>query len=268
MESVLLTVTLLSLIIAVSTSILAWRVMGNERRRSEARIAALTADLTDVEDHRTVRADRPQAPAVAADLPIHREAVATPPIYDRAVAAPQGMFAPRERGGSLFRFAAGVGAAALIVAVVIGSLVLTSDRTSSASSGRASEPVGATPAPATAAQIPLELIALGHEREADRLTVRGVVRGLAPAGEKGPLTAVVLLFNRKGSFIASGRAEVRPGATDPAGERTFVVTVPSAGDVGRYRVSFRSDDHIVPHVDKRVQAGQLKSEAGSGPSQI
>jgi len=118
------------------------------------------------------------------------------------------------------------------------------------------------------AQIPLELIALGHEREADRLTVRGVVRGSAPAGEKGPLTAVVLLFNREGGFIASGRAEVQPGATDPAGERTFVVTVPSAGDVGRYRVSFRSDDHIVPHVDKRAQAGPLNSEAGSASSQI
>jgi hypothetical protein len=268
MEAVLLTVTLLSLMIAVSTSVLAWRVMRNERRRSEARIAALTADLADVEDHRTIRADRPQAPAVATDLPIHRETVAAPPIHDEAVAAPHGMFAPRERGRSVFRVAAAVCAAALMVAVVIGSLVMTSDTTRSASSGRASEAAVAAPAAMAPAQMPLELIALGHEREADRLTVRGVVRGAAPAGEKGPLTAVVLLFNREGSFIASGRAEVRPGATDPAGERTFVVTVPSAGDVGRYRVSFRSDDHILPHVDKRVRAGQLKSEAGSGPSQI
>ncbi len=203
---------------------------------------------------------------MATDLPIHRESVAAPPIHDEAVATAHGIFAPRERGRSVFRVAAAVCAAALIVAVVIGSLVMTSDRTPSASSRRASEArVAAAAAPA---QIPLELIALGHEREADRLTVRGVVRGSAPAGERGPLTAVVLLFNREGGFIASGRAEVQPGATDPAGERTFVVTVPSAGDVGRYRVSFRSDDHIVPHVDKRAQAGQLKSEAGSGPSQI
>ncbi len=139
MEAVLLTVTLLSLIIAASASVLAWRVMRNERRRSEARIAALTADLAVVEDHRTIRADRPQAPAVATDLPIHRETVAAPPIHDEAVAAPDGMFAPRERGRSVFRVAAAVCAAALIVAVVIGSLVMTSSRTPSASSGRPSE---------------------------------------------------------------------------------------------------------------------------------
>lgn len=267
MEAVLLTVTLLSLIIAASTSVLAWRVMRNERRRSEARIAALTADLAVVDDHRTIRADRPQAPAVATDLPI-RETVAAPPIHDEAVAAPEGMFAPMERGRSVFRVAAAVCAAALIVAVVIGSLVMTSTRTPSASSGRPSEAAVAAAAATAPAQIPLELIALGHEREADRLTVRGVVRGSAPDGEKGPLTAVVLLFNREGGFIASGRAQVQPVSTDPAGERRFVVTVPSAGDVGRYRVSFRSDDHIVPHVDKRAQAGQLKSEAGPGSSQI
>jgi hypothetical protein len=264
MEAVLLTITLLSLTIAICTSVLAWRVMRNERMRSEARIAALTADLALVEEHRPIRADRPQAPAAAADLPIHREIVAAPPVHDEAAALPQGMFAPRERGRSLFRVAAGVCAATLIVAVVIGSLVMTSDGTQSTASRKPSEPV----APADAAQIPLELIALGHEREADRLTVRGVVRGSAPAGENAPLTAVVLLFNRDGTLIASGRAEVQHGATDPAGERTFVVTVPSAGDVGRYRVSFRTDDHIVPHVDKRAQAGHLKPEAESGKSQI
>jgi hypothetical protein len=274
MEAVLLTVTLLSLTIAICTSVLAWRVMRNERLRSEARIAALTADLAGVEEHRAIREDRlyppaaaPQAPAVAADLPIHREAVAASPIPDAPVAAPHGMFAPSERGRSLFRVAAGVCAAAAIVAVVIGSLVVTSEGKPSTSSGRASEPVEAAPAAASAAPVPLELIALGHEREADRLTVRGIVRGSAPTGEKSPLTAVVLLFNREGTFIASGRAEVQPAA-DPAAERTFVVTVPSAGDVGRYRVSFRSDDHIVPHVDKRAQAGQLKSDAESGKSQI
>jgi hypothetical protein len=266
MEAVLLTVTLLSLTIAICTSVLAWRVMRHERLRSEARIAALTADLAVVEEHGTVRADRPQAPPVATDLPIHREAVATPPVVGEAVEAPQGMFVPGERGRSLSRVAAGVCAAALIVAFVIGSLVWTSDGTRSTASTRRSEPVA--PAAAAAAPLPLELIALGHEREADRLTVRGVVRGSAPDGEKGPLTAVVLLFNRDGNFIASGRAEVQHGAADPAGERTFVVTVPSAGDVGRYRVSFRTDDHIVPHVDRRTQAGQLKPEAESGKSQI
>ena len=283
MEAVLLTVTLLSLAIAIGTSVLAWRVMRNERLRSEARIAALAADLAGVEEHRSIREDRLPAPAVApqavravaadlrmADLQVRaaepdREPFAASSLHDDAVATSHGMFAPRERGRSFFRAAAGVGAAALIVAVIIGTLVMTSESKPSASAVPASEPPAAAQAAATAAPNPLELIALGHEREADRLTVRGVVRGSAPAGEKGPLTAVVLLFNREGTFIASGRAEIQPAAADPAAERTFVVTVPSAGDVGRYRVSFRSEDHIVPHVDRRAQAGSTKSDGGSLP---
>jgi hypothetical protein len=37
----------------------------------------------------------------------------------------------------------------------------------------------------------------------------------------------------------------------PGSETAFVVTVPHANEVGRYRVSFRSDDRVVPHVDRR-----------------
>jgi hypothetical protein len=44
---------------------------------------------------------------------------------------------------------------------------------------------------------------------------------------------------------------VQSSSLRPGGETTFVVTVPGAGDVGRYRVSFRTDDRIVPHVDRR-----------------
>jgi hypothetical protein len=103
---------------------------------------------------------------------------------------------------------------------------------------------------------------------ADGLTVRGVVRGVAPIAEKRPLTAVVLLFDREGTFIASGRADVQPAGADPVGERRFVVSVPSVGNVSRYRVSFRSDEQIVPHLDKRAQPGTLSSEAGTVKSQV
>jgi hypothetical protein len=30
------------------------------------------------------------------------------------------------------------------------------------------------------------------------------------------------------------------------------VTIPGAVDVGRYRVSFRTDEGVVPHVDRRA----------------
>ena len=261
MEVVLLTVTLVSLATAIGTSVLAWRVVRSERLRSEARIAALAADLANDDRERPIRAERPQpqawtVPAAVIPPPVSPVPDLELPIADPAVTAPQGMFAVRTRGRSMPRVVAGVGVAAAIVVLVIGTLVLSSDRSTSAHVQRP-RPVPASASTSTATEVPLELIALGHEREKDRLTVRGVVRGATTAAT-GPLTAVVLLFNREGSEIGSGRAEVAPAGPDPSGERPFVITVPSAGDVGRYRISFRSDDHVVPHVDRRAQPGTAK----------
>jgi len=45
----LLLVTLTSMLLAAIMSLVAWRIAGDERRRSEARIAALAADIHDVE---------------------------------------------------------------------------------------------------------------------------------------------------------------------------------------------------------------------------
>ena len=265
MEVVLLTVTLASLATAIGTSVLAWRVVRAERLRSEARIAALVADLGFDDREGQVRAERPQpqaapVPAPVIPAPVMPAADIDLSIADEAVPASEGMFAVRPRGRSLPRVVAGVGIAAAIVALVIGTLVVTSsDRSTSAHARRPAAAAATAPAaPATTpAEVPLELLALGHEREKDRLTVRGVVRGASSAAGV-PLTAVVLLFNREGSEIGSGRAEVAPGGPDPAGERTFVITVPSAGDVGRYRISFRSADHVVPHVDHRAQPATAK----------
>jgi hypothetical protein len=105
----------------------------------------------------------------------------------------------------------------------------------------------ATPAAQVA---PLELVALGHERDGKQLTVRGVVRNPSGRSDVDGLTAVVFLFDRDGNFVTSGRAGV-VAAVAPGGESTFAVTVPEAGDVSRYRVSFRAGDRVVPHVDRR-----------------
>ena len=100
----------------------------------------------------------------------------------------------------------------------------------------------------------LELVALGHERLGDQLTVRGVVRN-PPSGAGMPqLTAVVLLFTPDGGFLESGRAPVEAPALRPGGESSFAVTVPRAADVGRYRVSFRTEDHVIPHLDRRHES--------------
>lgn len=240
MEMLLLAVTLISLTVAIATSVLAWRLMRDERLRSEARITALAADIGD--DDRTVAIGDPEATAVTER-----------PLRGEPATLPGGMFAAAAPSPSRLRPAAVVAAGAVVMASAIGALVMTSGRgTTAAIPAAARDGLAAeSPARAGAAGMPLELVALGHEREADRLTVRGVVRNPPAAADVNRLTAVVLLFNREGGFIASGRAEVNGAGVAPGAERTFVVSVAAGGEIARYRVSFRSEEHVIPHVDKR-----------------
>ena len=205
---VLLIVTLTSMLLAAVTSTIAWRLSGEERRRSEARIAALSAEI-----HESI------------PVPVPRTA-------DLFVLA-----APRS-GTRTFGVLAG---GAVVFAVAMAILV--------SASFRQSHP--AQPPVVTPAARPLELVALGHERLGDQLTVRGVVRNPAAGAEMDRLTAVVVLVSPDGELVDSGRTAVDASALKPGGESAFVVTMPRAGAVGRYRVSFHTDGRVVSHVDRR-----------------
>jgi len=98
-------------------------------------------------------------------------------------------------------------------------------------------------------------VALGHDRDGDRLTVRGVVRNPASGMALDRITAVVLVYKLDGGFVGSGRATVDSTMLGPGGETAFTVTIPAASQIGRYRVSFRTEDRVVPHVDRRDRSG-------------
>jgi hypothetical protein len=223
MDLTLVLVTLLSLALAAVMTVLAWRLAREERRRSDARVAALAAELR-------IERDR--------DLPLHHVA---------PVVTSHDLFnAPRvERSFAPPRAAAAVVAAVAVASCAAFLWFFTSHTSVSARSTRT--PAGAAQAEPAAALVPLELTALTHERGADSLTVRGIVRNPG-AGIRG-LTAVVFLFDREGGFVTSGRATIDdlPSGT----ESPFSVTIPRASEVGRYRVSFRTNDRIVPHLDRR-----------------
>jgi hypothetical protein len=212
-------ITFIALVIAVAMSVIAWRVVSNERMRSEARVAALAAEI---------REDRPH------DLPLRTNA---------APAALVPMFATVNSEGRNSRLML-LTAIVLLGGAVGASLVLFAPFASRTSTPTVSQ--------AQVSQtLPLQLIALGHEREADSLVVRGVLRNPSNGAEVDALTAVVMLFNHDGGLIGSGRAAVEASKLLPGGETAFVVTVPGAGNVERYRVSFRNNEHVVPHVDQR-----------------
>jgi hypothetical protein len=220
-------VTLVSLLVAITMSVIAWRLAAEERRRSNARVAGLAADI-----HEGNLDLQPSAHG-----PARSES-----------ATPADLFAIAQPAQSGSRLATVIACGV----IVVGSLATVGLLLGSGSHTAKAALVQSRTTPAGPADpVPLELIALGHDRTGDDLTVRGVVRNPPSGVAVDRLTAVVFLFNREGGFLTSGRATVESPALVPGGESRFVVTVPAAANVGRYRVSFRTDDRVVPHVDRR-----------------
>jgi len=260
----LLIVTVSSMVLAAVMSVIAWRIAAEERRRSEARIGALAAEI---------HAPAAAAPRAAAQSSGARVKTFPPrqPQTQRWDDADLPLHAaePASRGPIMFSAestrSSARGVFAIIGVLIVGgafAFALVSSRSAApiepsktnapAAAAPAAAPASATAAataPATAA--PLELVALGHDRDGDRLTVRGVVRNPASGRPQERLAVVVFAFRADGGFLASNRAIIEPSALKPGGEAPFVVAVTDAAGAGRYRVSFRSDDRVVPHVDTR-----------------
>ena len=207
----LIITTVLSLIVAVVMSVIAWQLARDERQRSQARVSALAAD-------------------------IHGEGVAPVHVSDSFFAEERS----RTPGSPLRALAIGV----LVVGSAIGLIVFASG--SPRSSAAAAPAAQAAPIAA-----PLELVKLGHERDGDRLIVRGIVRYPSGTGMAN-LVAIVSVFNHRGDIVASGQGLVAGPREAASGvESSFAVTVPGVSDVARYRVAFKSNERIIAHLDRR-----------------
>jgi len=256
----LLVVTLASMVLAAIMSVVAWRLAGDERRRSDARVAALSAEIhaSDPNVGRVlsdphagwVLSDPPhdpllsrvrKDPAYSSNDPAYNsqdlvDNSHTEPTYSSLFSTPQ----RRSGARPLAAFVAG----ALVVGAV-GAMAVVLPRTLTRA------PRVVLPA---AAPLPLELVALGHERIGDQLTVHGVVRNPPTGSVIDELNAVVFVVAPDGEYLATGRSAVEAPALQPGREATFAVTVPGARDIGRYRVSFRIGDRLVPHLDRRHES--------------
>jgi len=104
---------------------------------------------------------------------------------------------------------------------------------------------------------PLELMSMRYQRQGTTLTVSGFVKNPAGGTAMNGVIAVVFAFDRKGAFVASGRAPLDFSALAPGDESPFVVNVPNVSDVARYRVTFRRGDTVVRHIDRRSDRVQL-----------
>jgi hypothetical protein len=208
--------TLVGFGLALFFAALVWKLTREERARSAARVAALS-DAID-----TVTSTEP-----VTHVPVQPAFLAP----ERLVTAP---------ATGLLKFA--VGATITVALIVVIAMMSTGQAQRSTTPGSSST--------TAAADGSLELLSMRHQREADTLTVTGLVKngGASPAER---LIAVVFTFDRDGNFVASGRAPLEFVSLKPGDESPFRVSVPNAGDVGRYRVSFRTDSGVVRHIDRR-----------------
>ncbi len=255
MDTLLLGITVVSLVIALIMSVTAWRLMRDEKRRSAARIAALSAasfdSIESAETADTLSLRTSAQPAIerrpveasgrspwkpAAVVSEQPPAPAVEPVLSHASGFLGAAAEVHDSGGRQRTLA--IAAVALFV-VMSGSLMWMM-----------AGPEG-TSAVAVGPNSPLELVSLSHARQNNKLAVSGLVRNPVSGKPVERLSAVVFLFDRMGTFVTSSRAHVdflKLGAGD---ESPFVVAIDAPSTVARYRVSFRTDDGVVPHIDRR-----------------
>jgi hypothetical protein len=216
----MVTVTVLSLVVAAISSVIAWRSLRRERSRSDARVAALASAIDDTPPEQTFV----WPPAE------HMERPAAQP--GPALFTAQATASARRR--PLLTIGAGL-AAVLAVVVVIA---MTGDRFVDSESEALSQPA-----------VSLELLSMRSARDGASLAITGLVRNASDEPVE-TMTATVSAFDRDGRSIGSGSAQV--AALRPGNESRFVVTIPSVGGAARYRVSFRDAAGVIRHVDRRA----------------
>jgi hypothetical protein len=274
METTLTIIAVLSTTAAFSLGAMLVKMLRDERRRSDARVqslmdvagvdylAATVREPADklVPSHFHAIPEGHERPAAKRAKPLTRKAPADrrstfqdlelnprapEPPSSRAPESVSGidsMFAEPERR-SPWPSRVGVAAACAAVVALAGFLLFSDSRN------------GGDPKPAEASTVssaPLELLALGHTAEADGLTISGIVQNPRGGTALADVVATASLFGSDGAVVAVGQAPLDFTQLRPGDESPFVVKVPTAAGVARYRVSFRNGKGaVLGHVDRR-----------------
>jgi hypothetical protein len=215
-----------SLTVALISSAVAWRLYRLEQLRSDARVAALS---TAIGDGTTTSADE-----FAWETP--------PPARPDAPSLFTHAQHSTRINGPLLTATATLAAGVLVV--VLMAMLADGER-----------PSPIVDAPTAEA---LELLSMSHARDGAALVVTGLVRN-ASQTLTAPLTTVVTALDAEGHVVGTGSVTltgVAPGDTRP-----FSVRLDGVNAVGRYRISFRTNDGVMPHVDRRGTRGSARAAA-------
>jgi hypothetical protein len=237
MDAVLISITGLSLILAIAMGVVLFTVLREQRKQADARVAMLVVAAGAagaVEPAAAESGAEPAALLALNDAQMHDD-----------------LFVARNEPSPWARRLAVAAALAACVAVA-GYVVLP----------RASGSIAAAPAGTIN---PLELLTLGHTQEPDALTVTGLVHNPRNGAALKQVTATAFLFGDGGTFLASGRANLDFTTLAPGDDSPFVIKIPVTGVVTRYRVGFRgADGAVIAHVDRRGDGSSARHAAPSG----
>ena len=81
------------------------------------------------------------------------------------------------------------------------------------------------PAAGKSGAVPLELLALRHTQESDRIVITGLVQNPRNSPPIGHVAATVFVFGADGAFLSSNQAPLDFTTLTPGGESQFVVSV-------------------------------------------
>ena len=282
MESVLIVITLVSLAMTIALGILLIRLMREERRRSDARIAVLREMADDVAGRQTAIDPSPRQAAVD---PLPRQAmrvetvkIATPRVEPVArweasddaaddldllvrtadVPPVTDLFTqPAPRSAWPRRLAVAAGLAMVVTVALIGLRSRSTSTTTAENTNSQTASVQATGL--------LQLLSLKQTQETGALTITGLVQNPRDGTVLSKVRATALLFGADGTFLGSGGAPLDFTVLRPGDESGFVINVPVTSPVARYRIGFRSEDgHVIGHVDRRTAATMATGEAAAG----
>ena len=255
MDIALATVTVISLTMAFAMGIVTWRLTREERRRGDARVTKLMAerdaaplrngfDATQDRPHGLL--ERPPGRTVGLVERTVKRRPAAPAVPEaRSPVGPSANRSPVELRSFLVTVAAAI---AVLATVSFGLLPQRSEA-----------PVAVTPEP-------VELLSLAHVTKGDSLAITGSIRNPSDGIERGPLSVTAIVFDRDGTVVATAQTPLPVALLPPGSETPFSVSLPYAGQINRYRISFMQGQTTVPHIDRRRPGDQARS-AVSAPTE-
>ena len=268
MESVLIVVTLVSLCMTIGLAVILVRLVRDERRRSDARVAV----LREMAEAAVERQPTEHAPPSAISYQLSAKSGSTEVLrqpadldldysHDNTVLGTE-LFIRPEPSTAWPRRLAIVGILVLVVAAVGLAVRSRSGSTAPTTSVATAATTGSASGQQTAL---LELLSLKQTQDTGALTITGLVQNPRDGAVLSKISATALVFGADGTFLASGRAPLDYTVLRPGDESGFVISVPVSAPVARYRVGFRSEDgRVIGHIDRRT-ATTMASSSNAPP---